>query len=123
MTTIMVVDDEFLITDILGLALEDVGYRVLKASNGKKAIELFTREIPTLVITDFMMPSMTGPELAQAIKLRDDTAHIPIILMTGAQAHVAQQNNYLFAQILGKPFDMDTLLDAIRKLIGTPEDQ
>ena len=60
MTSILVVDDEYLIADILAYALEDEGYMVVKASNGQKGLEILDHEQPLLVITDFMMPEMTG---------------------------------------------------------------
>ena len=62
MTTILIVDDEYLIADILGYAMEDEGYMVVKASNGRRGLEVLDRERPELVITDFMMPVMDGLE-------------------------------------------------------------
>jgi CheY-like chemotaxis protein len=121
MTTILVVDDEFLIADILSVTLEDAGYRVFQASNGKKALEVLARETPSLIITDFMMPLMNGLELAQQIKSKAETADIPIILMTGAQAHIAQQNSTLFTQILGKPFNIIKLIDTVKTIIGAAQ--
>ncbi|KPC53201.1 response regulator [Amantichitinum ursilacus] len=120
MTTILVVDDEFLIADILGMALEDEGYMVVFASNGKRALEVLARERAGLVITDFMMPVMNGMELAQNIKSRPETAHLPIILMSGAQAHIANQHPELFASVFDKPFDIDMLLERVAQLIGHP---
>ena len=55
MTTILIVDDEYLIADILGYAMEDEGYMVVKASNGRRGLEVLDRERPELVITDFMI--------------------------------------------------------------------
>jgi len=60
MATILVVDDEYLIADILAYALEDEGFMVVTAGNGKKALEVLERERPSLIITDFMMPVMDG---------------------------------------------------------------
>ncbi|TWI55017.1 response regulator receiver domain-containing protein [Pseudomonas duriflava] len=120
MTTILVVDDEFLIADILSLALEDAGYMAVQASNGKKALEVLDREQPALVITDFMMPAMNGLELALAMKEREDFKRLPIILTTGAQAHIAQQNNHLFDAIFEKPFDVFEIIDTVTRLVGTP---
>ncbi|WP_151030206.1 response regulator, partial [Citrobacter cronae] len=72
MNTILIVDDEYLIADILGFALEDEGYQVEKASNGRKALEALKggREggHVQLVITDYMMPVMSGVELVRAIR-------------------------------------------------------
>ena len=68
MTTVLVVDDEYLIVEVLTLALEDVGFMVTQASNGKKALEALHREGLSLVVCDFMMPLMNGLELAEEIR-------------------------------------------------------
>ena len=68
MTTILVVDDEYLIADILSFALEDEGFMVVTASNGQKGLEVLDRERPALIITDFMMPVMDGLEFATAVR-------------------------------------------------------
>ena len=52
MSTILVVDDEYLIADILSFALEDEGFMVVTASNGRKGLEVLDRERPALIITE-----------------------------------------------------------------------
>ena len=122
MTTILVVDDEFLIADILGLALEDEGYMVVHASNGKKALEVLARERAGLIITDFMMPVMNGLELALAVKAKPETAQLPVILMSGAQTHIARDQPQLFAAIFDKPFNIDDLIAEVTRLVGSAHD-
>ncbi|OEC36478.1 Response regulator receiver domain-containing protein [Pseudomonas cuatrocienegasensis] len=118
MTTILVVDDEYLIADILGYALEDEGYMVVKAGNGRKGLEVLDRERPELVITDFMMPLMDGLEFAQAIRSRQSPQALPIILMSGAQGSVGRASPELFAAVFDKPFDINEIIDKVRELIG-----
>jgi two-component system response regulator VicR len=118
MTTILVVDDEYLIADILGYALEDEGYMVVKAGNGRKGLEVLDRERPELVITDFMMPLMDGLEFAQAIRSRQSPQALPIILMSGAQGSVGRASPELFAAVFDKPFDINEIIDIVRELIG-----
>jgi two-component system response regulator VicR len=119
MTTILVVDDEFLITDILVDALEEEGFRVLTASNGRKALEVLDKEVPALVMTDFMMPLMNGLELARAIKANPDWARIPVILLSGAQGAIARSHPELFAAVFDKPFRIENILAAVVETIGT----
>jgi len=119
MTTILVVDDEFLIADILAFALEDEGYMVVKASNGRRALDVFDRELPSLVITDFMMPVMNGRELAEALRERQGLQHLPIILMSGAQAHLGQESSELFDAVFQKPFNIADIVDTVRKYLVT----
>ncbi|MNT97302.1 Transcriptional regulatory protein AfsQ1 [compost metagenome] len=61
---------------------------VVTASNGQKGLEVLDRERPALIITDFMMPVMDGLECAEAVSAPPSTNHLPIILMSGAQAHI-----------------------------------
>ena len=118
MTTILIVDDEYLIADILGYAMEDEGYMVVKASNGRKGLEVLDRERPELVITDFMMPVMDGLEFARAIRARPASADLPIILMSGAQGSVGRASPDLFAAVFDKPFDINQVIAQVRELIG-----
>lgn len=119
MTTILVVDDEFLITDVLAFALEDEGFMVVRASNGKKGLDVLDRERPSLVITDYMMPVMNGVEFALSIRSRV-SENLPIILMSGAHAELARQNGHLFARIFDKPFVVGEVVDAVIALVGRP---
>lgn len=118
MTTILIVDDEYLIADILGYAMEDEGYMVVKASNGRKGLEVLDRERPELVITDFMMPVMDGLEFARAIRARPASADLPIILMSGAQGSVGRASPELFAAVFDKPFDINQIIAKVKELIG-----
>ncbi|MBV7562125.1 MULTISPECIES: PleD family two-component system response regulator [unclassified Pseudomonas] len=118
MTTILIVDDEYLIADILGYAMEDEGYMVVKASNGRRGLEVLDRERPELVITDFMMPVMDGLEFARAVRARPDSAQLPIILMSGAQGSVGRASPELFAAVFDKPFDINQVIAKVKELIG-----
>ncbi len=119
MTTILVVDDEYLIADILGYALEDEGYMVVKASNGQKGLEVLERERPALIITDFMMPVMDGLEFAKAVRALPAVSHLPIILLSGAQAHIGIQRTDLFDAVLKKPFNIDLVLAKVQELLAS----
>lgn len=118
MTTILVVDDEFLIADVLTFALEDEGYAVVTASNGRKALDLFETARPALVVTDFMMPVMNGLELARAIRRHPAGAGTPILLMSGAQAEIARGHRDLFAGVFDKPFVVGEIVAAVRDLVS-----
>ncbi|HEK1688881.1 TPA: response regulator [Pseudomonas putida] len=116
MNTILIVDDEYLIADILGFALEDEGFSVEKASNGRKALEVLQEKRVDLVITDYMMPVLNGEELVLAIRKELQLPDLPVILMSGAQA--SQGRPDLFAAAFDKPFDVDKLIAKVRELLG-----
>ncbi|MBK4996997.1 response regulator [Pseudomonas sp. S37] len=117
MNTILIVDDEYLIADILAMALEDEGYLVEKASDGEKALEALKEKRVQLVITDYMMPKLNGQELALAMRKDQALEDLPVILMSGAQA--SQGCPALFAAIFNKPFNMDEMIAKVRQLLST----
>ncbi len=79
--TILIVDDEVDIREVLEIALMDMGHEVLLAPDGKKALELFDEHHPDIVITDIKMPVMGGIDLLKQVKRRfPDT---PVIMITG----------------------------------------
>jgi len=79
---ILVVDDEPAICDLICTGLEMAGYQTRKAANGQIALQMIINEQPDLVVLDWMMPMMSGPELTARLKREDRTKDIPVILLT-----------------------------------------
>jgi CheY-like chemotaxis protein len=121
MTTIVVVDDETLITDFLAFFLEDAGYIVHVARNGVDGLDLIGRVVPDAVITDYMMPAMSGLELTRALKANAALAHIPVILSSAALGASARAQPALFAAFLDKPYPARKLLQTLSTLLGKPD--
>jgi CheY-like chemotaxis protein len=115
---IVVVEDEFLIADMLVVSLEEAGHQVRAAAHGAAALQLIREQTPDLVITDFMMPLMTGLELAEALKADTQLSKLPILLVSGAQGAIARDRQDLFDLVLDKPYRLDTILDAVEQLGG-----
>lgn len=120
MTNVLIVDDERLIGEVLKQALEEAGFKVTQASNGKEAMCRIQYEKPFLVVCDYMMPLTNGMELAKEIRQRAEWSHIPIILMSGGHAHVASEAPGIFNCVLQKPFDITTFINVVIDLIGDP---
>ncbi len=122
MTAIVVVDDEFLLVDVLSFALEDEGYEVTRAYHGKMALDSIKllQLRPALVISDFMMPLMTGLELARVLKSDPELESIPFILVSGAQGPQARDHDNLFTAVFEKPYSLPDLLAKVRELVGPP---
>lgn len=121
MTTILIVDDEYLIADILSYALEDEGYLTVTAGSGQRALAIIEREQPQLIITDYMMPGMNGIEFAEAVRAHKLLHSVPILLMSGAQAHLGIGRPDLFLEVFDKPFELLAVLTAVKALVP-PED-
>ncbi len=118
MTSLVVVDDESLVTDFLTFLLESEGYAVHAAANGKDALAVIGQERPALVITDLMMPVMSGLELARALRRSSELSQLPIILCTAVADPVTQQEQHLFSAILQKPFAAGKLIGLIAQYVG-----
>lgn len=118
---ILVVDDEKVVRDILTMALEMLGFRVLQAVNGEEGLDTFVRSKPDLVITDLMMPLINGAELVRRIKRQ--SPGIPVIVMS-AEALISNADYMKFAASYGadasisKPFFVRDVTRIIQDLLN-----
>lgn len=80
--TILVVDDEEHILELLRFNFETEGFNVLTATTGEEGIGLCSKNPPDIIILDIMLPGMDGLEVCRILKARDDTRFIPIIMLT-----------------------------------------
>ncbi|BAK65488.1 putative response regulator receiver protein [Sphingobium sp. SYK-6] len=115
MALVLVVDDEFLLATMLADILEDEGYEVETASNGQLALAAVQRRKPDVVITDFMMPTMTGLEFAEAVRADESLSDLPIILVSGAQGAIAREHPQLFQAVFDKPYANRNILEAVER--------
>lgn len=117
--TIVVIDDELGLAEALGAILSDDGYRVGVATNGQQGLRLIDELRPDLVLLDFMMPIMSGPAVLHALEARGRLASPPVVVMsaaTEADVRAVVGDDVVF---LRKPFDMPSLLRAIRNVLGS----
>lgn len=114
--TVLVVDDEPAIRDLIVAVLEDEGYRAVSAGTGNRALELLPLERPDLVVMDVMMPEMDGREAVRRIQATPSHRHIPVVLMSAA--HTRQSIDHEIAAFLPKPFDLDHFLATIASVIA-----
>ncbi|GHB00800.1 phosphate regulon transcriptional regulator PhoB [Modicisalibacter luteus] len=80
--TVLIVDDEASIREMIAVALEMADYRVLEADNAQAAHAMVVDEKPDLLLLDWMMPGTSGIELARRLKREETTAELPIIMLT-----------------------------------------
>ena len=120
MTTILVVDDDRKITDMLRRTLIYEGYRVVTAADGEEALTKAQAERPDLIILDWLMPKLNGIETAKALRASDAT---PILMLTARDA-VEQRVEGLDSGVddyLVKPFAPEELLARLRALLRRSE--
>lgn len=116
--TVLLVDDDFDLRDALVPILEYEGHRVVSAANGQEALDrLQSMAPPSVILLDLMMPVMNGEEF-RAEQLRDPRlASIPVVVLS-AHAYAEQRAAQIGARCLKKPFDVDVLLDEVRRSTG-----
>lgn len=116
--TILVADDEPDTLDLLEITLGRAGYRVLKAHNGKEALELARREQPDLLLLDVMMPQMSGLDVLKT--LRAEGAAPPVIVFSarGRADDLAAGIEAGAIQYLVKPTSRERLLEAVRAALA-----
>ena len=117
--TILLVDDEEDVLEMMHLMLERIGYQVISALNGVKALETFQKASKTfdLVITDQTMPKMTGMELIRELRLIQPD--IPIILCTGFNEKITEDNtrHLEIGALVGKPVRIAEIAGKIREVL------
>jgi CheY-like chemotaxis protein len=118
MAMIVIAEDEFLLAQMLTFMLEDAGHTVRPAAHGVAALEMIRQDPPALVVADFMMPLMTGLELAEKMRADPALKHIPIILVSGAQGAIGRARPDAFDAVLDKPYDPHALLETIERLLN-----
>ena len=114
---VLIAEDNHELNNYLKQCLE--GYQVMQAFDGKEAWQLAQEHVPDLLVTDVMMPEMTGVELCKKMKQAEITSHIPVIVLT-AKSAVESRVEGLTAgadDYLAKPFNQTELLVRIKNLI------
>ncbi|MEM1578699.1 MAG: response regulator [Archaeoglobaceae archaeon] len=113
MKSVMIVDDETAMREILKLMLKN--YRVIEASNGREAVELYKKERPDIVLMDIMMPVMGGIDAIKEIKKINPSAKIvAITAYASSKGEKAIEAGVDF--ILKKPFTRKEVIKAIEDL-------
>jgi two-component system alkaline phosphatase synthesis response regulator PhoP len=112
---ILVVDDESALRSLLVAVLEEEGYAVVQAQNGRAAVELAARERPDLILMDVMMPELGGPGAAQRLREMPDLADVPVVLMSAGGDVNGQVPGV--AAFVPKPFDLDDVLAIVRRAL------
>src|SRR5512146_240312 len=118
--TVLVVDDDPEIVNMVSLRLGKRGYRVITASDGNEALEAARRERPALIVLDVMMPGRTGWEVARALKQDPVTEKVKIVMLTaiGASGNEMTSPIYGADAYIDKPFDFTHLENTVARLVG-----
>ncbi len=117
---ILVVDDERYIVNILDFTLGAEGFEVVSAANGEEALKKAMKIAPDLIVLDVMMPKIDGFEVCRALKAKDDTKDVPVILLTAKDRDKDRKKGEEVGAdlFMTKPFSPSRLVDEVRALLG-----
>jgi len=122
-SVVLVEDDEHL-QEVLVIALEDAGLKVFCAADGVEGLELIRKRIPDGVILDIMMPRMNGYEVCAALQSDEKTREIPILVLTavteddGPEEDAAWRDRMGVADFISKPFGTRDIVERVLATIS-----
>ena len=120
---ILVVEDEPDIRKLVHYNLTQDHYKVVEAEDGEQALKIIQRDKPSLVILDLMLPGMSGLELCRTLRGQDETAKLPILMLT---AKAGEADRVLGLEMgaddyLAKPFSPRELVARVRAILRRAE--
>ena len=119
MASILIIDDNAALREVLRVGLETAGHSIREMSNGRDGIRAFRKEPCDLVITDIYMPERDGLELIEA--LRRTHPCVKILAMSGASGtmdYLRKAQSLGAAMVIRKPFKMQAIVKAVGDLLG-----
>jgi len=122
---IIVVDDDPMVGELSRDLLTDIGYKVMLVQDSMQAIPLIKAQVPRLIVTDIMMPGISGMDICKAVKADPALRHIKIIVVSGKSYQVEKQRAYQFGAdfFLQKPYNVDTFSQTVKSVLdGTKAD-
>jgi CheY-like chemotaxis protein len=117
--SILIVDDEPGLLDLLRGILEDAGYGTQTALDGALAIALARDVVPDAVLLDYMLPVVDGAGVLHALRQEPALASIPVVMMSSLDPKLVARTCSGYEAYLRKPFRIEDMLDTVRRVIGT----
>jgi CheY-like chemotaxis protein len=119
MATVLVVDDEYGIAELLEAVLVDEGHRVLTASNGKHALGVLEKEKPDVIFLDYMMPIMDGAAMLSHMRSDPALRNTPVVMMSSIPEATVAERCKGYVLFLRKPFNVFHVIDVVTNLTGS----
>ncbi len=118
-STVLIIDSDSEVTDLVETHLRTAGYKVLTAENAKSGREIALRENPNLIIVDLVLPGMSGTEFCKAIKQDSRTSEIPFIILTERNDEVDRIVGFELGadDYVSKPFSPRELVHRVRAIL------
>lgn len=119
---VLVVEDDPDIRDAIVEILQDEGYDVSAAADGRQALDLLASPtpLPDIILLDLMMPVMNGFQFREEQLKKPELARLPVLIVTADANALAKAEALQAAGFIKKPLQIETLLDTIEKLLSQP---
>ncbi|MEI7038179.1 response regulator [Fulvimonas yonginensis] len=117
MRTVLVVDDEYGVAEVLEALLQDEGYRVVTAINGRQGLDRAIETPPDLILLDVMMPIMGGAAMLEALRAHPALGQVPVVLMSSLDEAAVRESCHGYRAFLRKPFRMAEVLVLLERLL------
>lgn len=121
---ILVADDERPIADFIAQTMEGEGYDTRKTFESLRFFDAVRDYQPDLILLDLLMPYLNGRDELRLLAMNEDTAHIPVIVVTAdpeAKREEDALRKYNVRAVLTKPFDLTVLIRLVKDTIGEPQ--
>nr|WP_068889410.1 response regulator [Pedobacter panaciterrae] len=118
---IHVVEDDEDIRFIVEYVLIEAGYEVVTSGTSKEFYKKIAVQHPELILLDVMLPDGNGIDICRSLKTDDKTSHISIIIMSAHAAERAVLEEACANGFISKPFDLDDMLNAVKKVLNDPD--
>jgi CheY-like chemotaxis protein len=115
--TILIVDDEVGVLEVVEFILIDLGYTVISALNGRDALARLAESPPDLILLDFMMPIMDGAAFLKSIRADPKYRDIPVILTSALPEQTIKSKCPGYNLFLRKPYKFESLIQGINSLL------
>ena len=117
--TILIVDDEVGILEVLESILGDAGFAVVSAINGQDALTRMQKTVPDLVIVDFMMPLLDGAGFIKAMRADKRLRAVPVVLASALPEKTISERCNSYNVFLRKPYKTERLMEEISRLLDS----
>ena len=118
--TVLVVEDDEAVSQLLVALLQDRGYAAVPAYDGPSAVRLARQIRPHLITLDLALPSMDGHAVLEQLKADPTTREIPVVVISAFTQILPAGDRKKLAYLLGKPFDVTEVLDVVQATVGNP---
>ena len=117
---VLVLEDNASVGGLIAALLRQEGYRAVRAWDPQEALRLARGRRPDLVLLDLNLTYPDGIEVIRQVRNDDATRRAPIVLVAGGAAPISADDAALVDGVVQKPFDIDIMLNAVRKALGDP---